>query len=229
MPCVADVDRERRAPRASSYDDASTFTQTSAATAAASRTAAPPVSVRRNSRSGVSRLRAQAVRPENGDGLAVGSALLVVALHDRRYTTGSMRPSGDAEQVLASGRASVTWRALDLDRARELLSAERERIERALGRLGHQDTGEPADEIDPANQASDLYQDELDEGLADDLREELAAVERAEAAPCRRDLRPLDRKRQPDSRRAARGRPDCRAHGGRGGAVSEPVRQGSPQ
>ncbi|MFY9578224.1 MAG: hypothetical protein WAQ33_02765 [Gaiellaceae bacterium] len=70
---------------------------------------------------------------------------------------------------------------MDPDRARELLAAERERIERVLGRLGHEDTGEPADEEDPANQASDLYQDELDEGLADDLREELAAVERAEA------------------------------------------------
>jgi DnaK suppressor protein len=70
---------------------------------------------------------------------------------------------------------------MDPDRARKLLAAERERIERALGRLGHQDTGEPADEEDPANQASDLYQDELDEGRADDLREELAAVERAEA------------------------------------------------
>ena len=70
---------------------------------------------------------------------------------------------------------------MDPDRASELLSAERERIERALAGLGHQDTGEPADEMDPANQASDLYQDELDEGLSDDLREELAAVERAEA------------------------------------------------
>jgi hypothetical protein len=39
-----------------------------AVTAAASRTAAPSVSVRRNSRSGVSRFRAQAVRPENSDG-----------------------------------------------------------------------------------------------------------------------------------------------------------------
>jgi DnaK suppressor protein len=67
------------------------------------------------------------------------------------------------------------------DRARQLLTAERERIERALTRLGHQDTGEPADEEDPGNLASDLYQDELDEGLADDLREQLAAVERAEA------------------------------------------------
>jgi DnaK suppressor protein len=64
--------------------------------------------------------------------------------------------------------------------ARELLAAERERIERGLARMGHEDTGEPADEEDPANLASDLYQDELDEGLADDLRDELAAVERAE-------------------------------------------------
>jgi DnaK suppressor protein len=70
---------------------------------------------------------------------------------------------------------------MDPERARELLAGERDRIQRALARLEHQDTGEPADEEDPANQASDLYQDELDEGLADDLREELAAVERAEA------------------------------------------------
>jgi DnaK suppressor protein len=70
---------------------------------------------------------------------------------------------------------------MDPGRARELLAAERARIEYALARLGHEDTGEPADEQDPANQGSDLYQDELDEGLADDLRDELAAVERAEA------------------------------------------------
>src|SRR5262245_31942360 len=70
---------------------------------------------------------------------------------------------------------------MDSERAQELLSAERARIERALARLGHEDTGEPADEQDPGNQGSDLYQDELDEGLADDLRDDLAAVERAEA------------------------------------------------
>jgi DnaK suppressor protein len=69
---------------------------------------------------------------------------------------------------------------MDADRARELLAAERTRIERALGRLGHEDDAEPADEYDPANLASDLYQDELDEGMEDDLREQLAAVERAE-------------------------------------------------
>ena len=70
---------------------------------------------------------------------------------------------------------------MDPERARELLAAERTRIENALSRLGHQDTGELSDEQDPANQASDLYQDELDEGLADGLREQLAALERAEA------------------------------------------------
>ena len=70
---------------------------------------------------------------------------------------------------------------MDPDRARELLAAERARIERALVHLEHQDTGEPADEFDPANLASELYQDEFDEGLADELREELAAVDRAKA------------------------------------------------
>lgn len=69
---------------------------------------------------------------------------------------------------------------MDADRARELLLAERRRIERALSRLGHEDDSEPADEYDPANLGADLYQDELDEGLADDLRGQLAAVERAE-------------------------------------------------
>ncbi len=70
---------------------------------------------------------------------------------------------------------------MDPDRARELLAGERERIERALVRLGRQDTGEPPDAADPGNHAAELYQDELDEGLSDDLREELAALERAEA------------------------------------------------
>ena len=70
---------------------------------------------------------------------------------------------------------------MDPERARELLAQERERIERALRGLRHTDTGEEADEFDPANLGSDLYQDELDEGLAEGLRAELAAVERAEA------------------------------------------------
>jgi DnaK suppressor protein len=69
---------------------------------------------------------------------------------------------------------------MDDDRARDLLATERNRIERALASLGHTDDGEAADELDPANLATDLYQDELNEGLAIDLRQQLAAVERAE-------------------------------------------------
>jgi DnaK suppressor protein len=70
---------------------------------------------------------------------------------------------------------------MDPGRARQLLAVERARIEQALIHLEQQDTGEPADELDPANLASELYQREFDDGLADDLREQLASVERAEA------------------------------------------------
>jgi len=69
---------------------------------------------------------------------------------------------------------------MDADRARELLAAERQRIERELAGLGR-DEGEPQDEdIDEGDQATDLYQDELDESRESDLRDQLAAVERAE-------------------------------------------------
>ena len=69
---------------------------------------------------------------------------------------------------------------MDPDRARELLGAERQRIERALSGVEREEDSEPADEYDPANLAADLYQDEFDEGLEADLRDQLAAVERAE-------------------------------------------------
>jgi DnaK suppressor protein len=70
---------------------------------------------------------------------------------------------------------------MEPERARMLLAAERARVERALEGLRRQDVGELADQDEPADRASDLYEDELDEGLADRLREALAAVERAEA------------------------------------------------
>jgi RNA polymerase-binding transcription factor len=69
---------------------------------------------------------------------------------------------------------------VDAARASELLAAERERIERALAGLGRQDSGDLSDAEEPGDAGSDLYQDELDEGRADDLREQLTAVERAE-------------------------------------------------
>jgi RNA polymerase-binding transcription factor len=57
---------------------------------------------------------------------------------------------------------------VDPERARELLGAERERIVRALARLGHADTGELSSQEDPASLASDTYQDErAEKRLAD--------------------------------------------------------------
>jgi DnaK suppressor protein len=70
---------------------------------------------------------------------------------------------------------------MEADRARELLAVERERIERELARVRREDDSEPADEFDPANLASDLYQSEFDEGRAENVREQLAALQRAEA------------------------------------------------
>ncbi len=66
---------------------------------------------------------------------------------------------------------------MDPDRAHQLLAGERERIEQALARLGPS-----APDPEPGDLGSeDLYEDELEEGLAEDLTEQLAAVERAEA------------------------------------------------
>lgn len=70
---------------------------------------------------------------------------------------------------------------MDADRARELLARERHRIEQGLAGLTPQESDEPTTTDEHmADQASDLYDNEFDEGLSDDLRAELAAVERAE-------------------------------------------------
>jgi DnaK suppressor protein len=70
---------------------------------------------------------------------------------------------------------------MDPDRASELLVRERARIEQALGArrdgpLEADDQREPGDE-----DSEDLYQDEFDAGRVEDLRGQLAALERAEA------------------------------------------------
>ena len=70
---------------------------------------------------------------------------------------------------------------MEADRARELLARERQRIEEALTRLER----EPDQELThldqhPADEGTEVFEAERDEGLADRLREELAAIERAE-------------------------------------------------
>ena len=71
---------------------------------------------------------------------------------------------------------------MEPERARELLSRERARIEAALG-LHTQDGPQESDERREPNddETENLYQDELDEGRIQDLRDQLAALERAEA------------------------------------------------
>ena len=69
---------------------------------------------------------------------------------------------------------------MDPERARELLAAERTRIERELARRGTEGSAQEDDEFDEADQGSELYQDEFDEGRQEDLREQLTALERAE-------------------------------------------------
>jgi DnaK suppressor protein len=68
---------------------------------------------------------------------------------------------------------------VDPDRARQLLAAERERIEQAIAGLSVDDgeAGEGEEELG----SEDLYESEFDAGLAEDLAAQLAALERAEA------------------------------------------------
>ena len=65
---------------------------------------------------------------------------------------------------------------MDLDRARELLARERERIEQAIAELGQPEGDEPGD-----SDSETLYQNEFDATQAADLAPQLEAVERAEA------------------------------------------------
>jgi DnaK suppressor protein len=69
---------------------------------------------------------------------------------------------------------------MDSQTARELLSRERSRVEQALKALGEPLEG--SDRLEPGDRDSeDLYQDEYNEGRRDELRDELDAIERAEA------------------------------------------------
>lgn len=71
---------------------------------------------------------------------------------------------------------------MDSERARELLARERTRVEEAIAALDRDGPLEGSDQREPGDTDSeDLYQDEFNAGRAEDLRQQLAAVERAEA------------------------------------------------
>jgi len=77
--------------------------------------------------------------------------------------------------------APVYGVGMDSGHARELLAAERQRIEAdiAAARRGGPEEGDERREPGDFN-SEGLWQDELDAGLAEDLKARLAAVERAE-------------------------------------------------
>ena len=88
----------------------------------------------------------------------------------------------DAEDVAAYVAAVAGSIPMDEARARELLARERERIERSLADLDRRRRRGALADVDqhPADAGSELFETEREAGLATQLREELAAVERAE-------------------------------------------------
>ena len=69
---------------------------------------------------------------------------------------------------------------MDPERARALLTRERERVEDAIAALVPDDSRWDVDSADPADPAPILFEDELEQGLLESLHAELAAIERAE-------------------------------------------------
>jgi DnaK suppressor protein len=71
---------------------------------------------------------------------------------------------------------------MDGHRARELLTRERSRIERALAGLEQPSEEGELSHLDqhPGDVGTELFEEERDAGIAERLREELGAIERAE-------------------------------------------------
>ncbi len=73
---------------------------------------------------------------------------------------------------------------IDEDRARELLTSARERIESSLAdhrRVRASEVDEVDVDPDPEDQGEEIEQEQVDDALIEQLEAELAAVERAEA------------------------------------------------
>ena len=139
------------------------------------------------------------------------------------------RPSRNAGQkdnlfidfvcVAASDRACGHTARMDSSEARELLAASATRIERALADSRSRRATQKRHTADSGDSAPELVDAEIDEGLAAPLREQLAAIERAEQRLSRRHVRQVGRERRADPGRAAAKHPVGRAHGRGAGAL----------
>jgi DnaK suppressor protein len=71
---------------------------------------------------------------------------------------------------------------MDPERAQQLLARERTRIEQDIAALNREGPLEGSERLEPGDvDSEDLYQDERDEGRRQELRDQMAALERAEA------------------------------------------------
>jgi DnaK suppressor protein len=70
---------------------------------------------------------------------------------------------------------------MDPEHARELLQRERARVEHALGELSPPVGDDLADRLESSDVSAKLVEEEIGEARTEQLREELAAIERAEA------------------------------------------------
>jgi DnaK suppressor protein len=68
---------------------------------------------------------------------------------------------------------------VDPERARELLQAERNRLERLLPGRARMESEEFGRQ-DSADLGTEVFDDELDEGIADEIQDQLDAIDRAE-------------------------------------------------
>ena len=105
----------------------------------------------------------------------------------------------------------VGSRAMDPERARDLLARERGRIEQALG-LHTRGSLESDEDVEPGEEDSeDLYQDETGRGPARRPAGGFGRGRTCRGAARGRDLRAVGAQRGTDPRRTARGSPDGRA------------------
>jgi DnaK suppressor protein len=69
---------------------------------------------------------------------------------------------------------------MDPERAQLLLAQEREQVERAIAALNNEGLGTPPEQDEPGDEGSEnVYQNEFDAGLGEELADPLAAGERA--------------------------------------------------
>lgn len=99
------------------------------------------------------------------------------------YLTELARPLAPLDEARGGHRrgSPVILSAMDTDHARELLAKERARIERALAELSPPDSEDVTDPYDAGDVAPEMVDEEIEDALGAGLREELQAIERAEA------------------------------------------------